>query len=88
MSSSTRRRYIKSVAPLEGYVLQVDFCSEGRLILPMEKWLNSLRFAPLRNPEVWKSATTNGLFIRFKDVEISHDELLDMAEYGYGLGPA
>ena len=82
MAVSNRRRCIKAVKPLEGHVLQVDYISEGRLLLPMDQWLNSIRFAPLRDPEVWNSATTNGLFIQFRDVEISHDELLDMAEYG------
>lgn len=82
MTGSTRRKCIKAVTPLEGYVLQVDFISEGRLLLPMEKWLDSIRFAPLRDPDVWCSATTNGLFVHFPGVEISHDELLDMAEYG------
>ena len=77
------RKCIASVTPLDGYVLQVDFVSGGRLLLPMEQWLESIRFAPLKQPEVWKSATTNGLFVRFSTVEISHDELMDMAEYGH-----
>ena len=82
MKDPTQRKYIASVKPLDGYVLQVDFYSEGRLLLPMEKWLGSIRFAPLRDLRVWRSATTNGLFVRFGNVEISHDELMDMVEYG------
>lgn len=84
MSYFAERGCIKSVTPLDGYVLQVDFISRGRLLLPMDQWLDSIRFAPLKDPDVWQSATTNGRFIHFQDVEISHDELLDMAEYGRG----
>ena len=88
MTESMQRKCISSVKPLDGYVLQVDFISEGRLLLPMEKWLDSIRFAPLRDWQIWQSATTNGLFVRFGNVEISHDELLDMVEFGrsnYGI---
>ena len=28
----------------------------------------------------WSSAVTNGIFVRFGSVELSHDELLSMAE--------
>lgn len=80
--TETQRRCIAAVTPLEGYVLQVDFLSGGRLLLPMEGWLDHLRFAPLRRAEIWASAATDGRFVRFGTVEIAHDELLDMAEYG------
>ena len=32
------------------------------------------------DPRVWSSAVTNGIFVRFGNVELSHDELLSMAE--------
>ena len=82
LRTETPRRCIAAVTPLEGYVLRVDFLSGGQLLLPMERWLDHLRFAPLRRAEVWQSATTDGRFVRFGSVEIAHDELLDMAEYG------
>ena len=31
------------------------------------------------SPGVWNSAVTNGIFIRFGNVELSHDEVLTMA---------
>ena len=65
------RKYISAVTPLKGHVLQVDFVS---------RYLDKLRFRPLANPEVWNSAVTNGIFIRFGNVELSHDEILSMAE--------
>ena len=76
------RRYISSVAPLADYILQVDFVSGSRLLLDMKPHLDSIRFRSLRRPEVWKSAETNGVFVRFGSVELSHDELMTMAEQG------
>ena len=74
------RRYISAVRPLNGFVLQVDFVSGSRLLLDMEPYLDKIRFRPLRDPQVWNSAVTNGIFVRFGNVELSHDEILSMAE--------
>ena len=74
------RRYISAVRPLSDYVLQVDFVSGSRLLLDMKPYLDKLRFRPSSDARVWESAVTNGIFVRFGDVEISHDELLTMAE--------
>ena len=74
------RRYIAAVAPLADHVLQVDFVSGSRLLLDMKPYLDKLRFRPLTDPQLWSSAVTNGIFGRFGDVELSHDELLAMAE--------
>lgn len=76
------RRYISSVAPLADYILQVDFVSGSRLLLDMKPYLDSIRFRSLVRPEVWSSAETNGVFVRFGSVELSHDELMAMAEQG------
>ena len=75
-----KRRYISSVRALDGYVLQVDFVSGSRLLLDMNPHLDKIRFRPLADPQVWNSAVTNGIFVRFGNVELSHDELLSMAE--------
>lgn len=74
------RRYILAVKALEDYVLQVDFISGSRLMLDMKPYLDKIRFRPLADPQVWNSAVTNGIFVRFGNVELSHDELLSMAE--------
>ena len=74
------RRYIAAVKPLQQHILQVDFVSGSRLLLDMTPYLDKLRFRPLSDPETWNSAVTNGIFIRFGDVELSHDEVLAMAE--------
>ena len=74
------RRYIAAVKPLEQHILQVDFVSGSRLLLDMKPYLDKIRFRPLSDPQVWGSAVTNGIFIRFGNVELSHDEILSMAE--------
>ena len=74
------RRYISAVAPLADHILQVDFVSGSRLLLDMKPYLDKLRFRPLGDAQVWNSAVTNGIFVRFGDVELSHDEILSMAE--------
>ena len=75
-----KRKYITAVKPLENYVLQVDFVSGSRLLLDMSEKINSLRFRPLKKLDVWNSVTTNGIFVRFGNIEIAHDEILAMAE--------
>ena len=74
------RKYISAVKPLDNYILQVDFVSGSRLLLDMKPSLDKLRFRPLAEAQLWSSAVTNGIFIRFGNVELSHDELLAMAE--------
>ncbi len=74
------RRYLTAVTPLSDYILQVDFVSGSRLLLDLKPYLEKIRFRPLADPQVWNSAVTNGIFVRFGNVELSHDELLSMAE--------
>ena len=74
------RRYLTAVTPLPDHVLQVDFVSGSRLFLDMKAYLDKIRFRPLADVQVWNSAVTNGIFVRFGDVELSHDEILSMAE--------
>ncbi|MBD9118665.1 MAG: DUF2442 domain-containing protein [Clostridiales bacterium] len=78
--SNLNRKYISAVKPLDNYILQVDFVSGSRLLLDMKPYLDKLRFRPLAEAQLWSSAVTNGIFIRFGNVELSHDELLAMAE--------
>ena len=75
------RKYLTAVTPLPNYVLQVDFVSGSRLLLDMKPYLDKIRFRPLSDPRVWGSAVTNGIFVRFGNVELSHDEILSMAEW-------
>ena len=77
------RRYIAAVAPLADHMLQVDFVSGARLLLDLKPYLDKIRFRPLADAQVWSSAVTNGIFVRFNNVELSHDELLSMAEQSH-----
>ena len=74
------RRYLTAVTPLPGHILQVDFVSGSRLLLDMTPHLDKIRVRPLADVRVWNSAVTHGIFVRFGDVELSHDEILSMAE--------
>ena len=74
------RKYISAVTPLPDYILRVDFVSGSRLLLDMKPYLDKFRFRSLSDPQVWNSAMTNGIFVRFDNVELSHDEILSMAE--------
>ena len=74
------RKYIAAVQPLSDHVLQVDFVSGSRLLLDMKPYLDKLRFRPLSDPEIWRSAVTNGIFVRFGNVKLSYNEILSMAE--------
>lgn len=77
------RRYILSVKALDEYILQVEFTSGSCLLLDMKPYLDKIRFRPLADLQVWNSAMTNGIFVLFGDVELSHDELLSMTEQGH-----
>ena len=76
------RKYILAVKAMDEYVLQVDFVSGSHLLLDMKPYLDKIRFLPLTDPQVWNSVVTNGIFVRFGNVELSHDEILSMAEQG------
>ncbi|MCR4897077.1 MAG: DUF2442 domain-containing protein [Lachnospiraceae bacterium] len=75
-----KRKYILDVEPLADHVLKVDFVSGSSMLLDMKPYLDKVRFKKLMDDDVWESVSTNGIFVRFGDVEISHDEILAMAE--------
>lgn len=77
------RKYLTEVKALSDYILQVDFVSGSRLFLDMKPYLDKIRFRSLADIQVWNSAVTNGIFVRFGNVEISHDEILSMAEQSF-----
>ena len=79
------RKYILAVKAMDGYVLQVVFVSGSRLLLDMKPYLDKIRFRPIADPQVWSSAVTNGIFVRIGNVELSHDEILSMAEQEHNL---
>ena len=74
------RKYIQAVEPLNDHILLIDFTSGSRLLLDMKPYRDKFRFQSIFQPQVWNSAVTNGIFVRFGGVELSHDEILAMAE--------
>ena len=74
------RRYLSAVEPLPDTKSTCKMWSGSRLLLDMKPYLDKTRFRSLSDPLVWSSAVTNGIFVRFGSVELSHDELLSMAE--------
>ncbi len=54
--------------------------SGSRLLLDMKTYLDKIRFRSLADAQVWSSAVTNGIFVRFGNVELSHDEILSMVD--------
>ena len=74
------RKYIQAVKPLDDHILLIDFTSGSRLLLDMKPYRDKFRFQSIFQPQVWNSAVTNGIFVRFGGVELSHDEILAMAE--------
>ena len=49
------------------------------VLLDMKPYVDKIRFRTFR-PKGVNSAVTNGIFVRFGNVELSHDEILSMAE--------
>jgi len=74
-----QRKIIRSVTPEEDHVLRVEFDTGSVLLLNLSGHLDSLRLRPLRDNAVWRGAVTNGTYVRWRDVELSYDELLSMA---------
>ena len=73
------RSYIRAVTPERDHVLRVEFVTGSVLLLDLSRRLDSLRLRPLRDPAVWARPVTNGVYVRWKDTELSYDELLSMA---------
>ena len=77
--SDLERKYIRAVTPKENYILQLEFVTGSVLQLDLSKRLSGIRLRPPRDPDVWRSAVTNGIYVRWGDTELSYDELLSMA---------
>ncbi len=75
-----QRRFITDVYPMDDYILQVAFVSGSHVLLDMKPLLDSVRFCQLKDLNVWRSATANGMFVQFGNIELSHDEILIMLE--------
>lgn len=77
-----QRRYISAVKPLEGHILQVDFVSGSRMLLDLKPFLAQLRFPPAdQTGGLAERRDTNGRVRPHRArVELSHDEIFELAE--------
>lgn len=72
---------IKSVVAKDDHQLEVTLENGSSIVINMTNRLNTIRFALLRDIEVFKNVTTDGNFVRWKDkIEISITELCQLAQ--------
>ena len=74
---------ITAVWPLQDGMLQIIFETGNTAVVNLQSKFRTARFCPLQEEGVWKSAETDGKFVRwyrddFLVVEITCDELLGM----------
>lgn len=74
---------IKEVKTMENGILCVDFDTGNTVIVDMKPTFRGFRFGILKNPEVWKTADTDGGFVHwYKDgvivAELSYSEIMKM----------
>ncbi|MBO6108707.1 MAG: DUF2442 domain-containing protein [Eubacterium sp.] len=72
-------KHIKAVSAEGEHVLRVEFCTGSILLLDMTEWIRGIRLQPLNDPTIWQNVVTNGTYVRWKDVELSYDEIMSMA---------
>lgn len=72
---------IKSVVPKEDYRLEVQLDNGSSVTLNLESRLQTLRFGMLSDKQVFKTATTDGICIRWDNqIEISMSEVFQLAQ--------
>ena len=74
---------ISAVWPLQDGVILIIFETGSTAVVNFQTKFQTARFGPLREEAVWKSAKTDGKFVRwyrdsFPVVEMACDELLGM----------
>ena len=82
MSSRSERQppTILRVMPLEGFRLRLELGSGSVLELDMSNRLDTIRFCPLRELEVFQSVTTDGRRLYFgRALEITAEEAMSLA---------
>lgn len=74
---------IKQAEAMENGILCVIFNTEHSALVDMKSCFQGFRFGILKNPEVWKTADTDGGFVHwYKDdivvAELSYSEIMKM----------
>ncbi|MDR3542284.1 MAG: DUF2442 domain-containing protein [Desulfosporosinus sp.] len=72
---------IKSVVPKEGFCLEVILDNGSSVTLNLESRLQTVRFGMLSDKQFFKTATTDGICIRWDNkIEISISEVFQLAQ--------
>ena len=72
---------IKNVVPKEDYHLEVQLDNGSCVTLNLESRLQTVRFGMLSDKQFFKTATTDGICIRWDNkVEISVNEVFQLAQ--------
>ena len=72
---------IKSVVPMEDYKLEVLLDNGSSITLNLESRLHTVRFGMLADKQFFKTATTDGICIRWDNkIEISVNEVFQLAQ--------
>jgi len=72
---------IKSVVPKEDYRLEVQLDNGSSITLNLESRLHTVRFGMLSDKRFFKTATTDGICIRWDNkLEISVNEVFQLAQ--------
>lgn len=72
---------IKSVVPKEDYRLEVQLDNGSSITLNLESRLHTVRFGMLSDKQFFKTATTDGICIRWDNkLEISVNEVFQLAQ--------
>ena len=65
---------------LDDYIVEVVSGNGSVIRLNMAPFLSTIRFGLLKDPQVWKTGTTDGVSIRWPGVaEISYEEIMQRA---------
>lgn len=80
---------ITKVVPLEGKRLRLTLYTGSELVLNMENRLNTMRFYPLNDDDIFHSVTTDGFYLHFDTtpnyaLDFTLREALRMAVYAPG----
>ena len=71
--------FFKNVKPLENTCLKIEMASGNTVVLDLSAKLESNRFCPLKEPDVFNSVAIDGDFIVFGNkVKIGATEVMNM----------
>lgn len=71
--------FFKAVTPMEDYSLQIEMATGNTILLDLSSKLETTRFYPLKDPDVFKSVAIDGDFLVFGNkVKIGATEVMNM----------